>query len=198
MSAGLAPIVPGQVGPTLEQLLDRRSREWKPYRNASEFKEALEDWYGNLLLTNPTDSVRLKAAHEYVVETSSFIDRVGWQKAYEYHKAAFKAASKVPPRYDPLSSGPIYQFGYMTLIHPHLPTDGRTSSGKSNSNSRTKPRGSQQSTGVGTKRPSASSSQCSVHPNASHTNAECKTQQASKRRASGGNNSSRTSNGDDD
>jgi hypothetical protein len=199
MSAGLAPAVPGQVGPTLEQLLDRRSREWKPYRNASEFKEALEDWYGHILRTYPADATRLKAAHEYVGETCSIMERVGWQKAYEYHKAAFKAASKVPPQYDPLSSGPIYHFGYITLIHPHLTSGGgRSSFTRLSTNTGTKPRGPQRSTNAGTKRPSDSSSQCSIHPTAPHTNGDCRSQQANKRRASGGNNPSRPSSGESD
>ena len=96
MSAGLAPAVPGQTGPTIEQLLDRRAREWKPYHNAAEFKEALQDWYNIVLRMYPLDATRHKAAHDYVLETATFIEKVGWQKAYEYHKAAFKAAAKNP------------------------------------------------------------------------------------------------------
>ena len=130
MSAGLAPALPGQVGPTIEQLLDRRTREWKPYRNAAEFKEALDDWYLVILRTHPGDTARNKAAHDYVVETTSMIDKVGWVKVYDYHKAAFKAAGKDPPQYDPLTSGPIYHFAYLTLIHPHLPSPSKPSTHK--------------------------------------------------------------------
>jgi len=120
MSAGLAPALPGQLGPTIEQLLERRAREWKPYHNAAEFKEALQDWFTGVLRTYPGDLDRHRAAHEYVTETLSIMEKIGWQKAYEYHKAAFKAGAKIPPLYDPLRHGPIYQFGYITLVHPHL------------------------------------------------------------------------------
>jgi hypothetical protein len=180
MSAGLAPALPGQVGPTIEQLLDRRSREWKPYHNAAEFKEALQDWFGSILRAHPTDPDRQRAAHEYVTETISFSEKVGWQKAYEYHKAAFKAAAKTPPQYDPLRHGPIFQFGYLTLVHPHLPQP-RRFYGRGESAARANQQQQQQASNNSNKRPR--STQCSVHPNSNHTNADCLTQQARKRHA---------------
>jgi hypothetical protein len=181
MSAGLAPALPGQLGPTIEQLLERRAREWKPYHNAAEFKEALQDWFTGVLRTYPGDLDRHRAAHEYVTETLSIMEKIGWQKAYEYHKAAFKAGAKIPPLYDPLRHGPIYQFGYITLVHPHL-TQPRRFYNKSDSStgSRTGPQGNSAS-----KRP-RSGTQCSLHPTSNHTNAECKAQQANKRQASSG------------
>jgi hypothetical protein len=195
MSAGLAPTVPGQVGPTLEQLLDRRSREWKAYHNASEFKEALEDWYTSVQRLYPSSLRHHTAAHKYVLETCSLMEKVGWQKAYEYHKAAFKAGKADPPIYDPLTSGPIYHFGYITLIQPHLPAAAKPFANKSGTNN--KARGSQQSTGGGTKR-SFASAPCSIHTNSNHTNAQCNSQQGNKRRTPGGSNSSRPTTGDSD
>jgi hypothetical protein len=185
MSAGLAPSIPGQPGPTLEQLLDRRAREWKPYRNAAEFKDALQDWYNTVLRSYPNDVARQKAAHDYVLETSVFIEKVGWSKTYEYHKSAFKAASKIPPQFDPLIN-PVYTFGYLTIIHPLLTAPGgRRTFNKSDSTF-----GSRQATRTNpnsnsTKR-SRSSSTCSLHPGSSHSDAECNAQKGNKRRSGGG------------
>ena len=44
MSGGLAPPIPGQDGPTLEQLLSRNLKSWKPFTSDADFKEALTDW----------------------------------------------------------------------------------------------------------------------------------------------------------
>ena len=44
MSTGLDPPIAGQDGPTLEQLLTRNLKSWKPFTNDDDFKEALTDW----------------------------------------------------------------------------------------------------------------------------------------------------------
>jgi hypothetical protein len=195
MSAGLAPTIPGQPGPTLEQLLDRRARDWKPYRNAAEFKEALQDWYNTVLRSYPNDITRHKAAHDYVLETSVFIEKVGWSKTYEYHKAAFKAASKVPPQFD-LLLNPIYNFGYLTIIHPLLTAQaGRRPFNKSDSTFGTRQTPRTNSTSNSTKR-SRSSSTCSLHPNSSHSDAECNAQKGNKRRPGGGGGNQTSSSGE--
>ena len=194
MSAGLVPMVPGQL-PSMAELVDRRAKDWKPYHSDAEFREALQDWYASILRLHPFDTARHKAAHDYVMETSVFIEKVGYQKAFEYHKAAFKAANRIPPQYDPLVS-PIYTLGYMTLIHPHLKESGINGNRRTFNRSESAPgarfQNYNQRNGAN-KRPRPNTT-CSLHPNGNHSDAECKAQYNRRRTVGGGTNSAAPNN----
>jgi hypothetical protein len=181
MTNGLAPVSGAQAGPTLEQLLARNVRDWKPFRNASELREALEDWRESFFKAHLGDPASLNAAAAYVQETLGILDKVGHSHAFQYHKAAFRAASHDPPLYDPLTHGSRYDRGYSDHVAPYL--NKSYSKGGSSSSVAKAPSDQQQQT-TGGKRPR--NDQCTKHPNSDHTNADCNAQKASKRQAGAG------------
>jgi hypothetical protein len=182
MSGGLAPSIEGRAGPTLEQLIGRNLKNWKPFSTNADFKDALEDWLSYEIDAHQGDPTRCKASAAYTLTTQSFIDKVGHRQAYLYHTAAFKAASKIPPQYSPILNGPIFALGYMQFIQPHLGRDGQHK-GTSSSSSSHKRQSSNPARG--TAKRNRANEPCETHPGGSHTNGECRTQQANKRSASG-------------
>ena len=182
MSSALAPPIPGQEGPTLEQLLSRNLKNWKPFTNDADFKEALGDWLDSVmrqLAVGNGDSVALRATVAYITTTLGYLNEYGHKLVYQYHKAVMQAVRKVPPLYDPLVNGPTYTQAYLEHLHS---ASAKRSSHFSSTRGR-RPFAPSRDTSAN-KRPRSEQS-CDLHPGSDHTNADCRTQQASKRRAAG-------------
>lgn len=185
MSSGLAPPIAGQDGPSLEQLLSRNLKSWKPFTSDADFKEALRDWLDHVmrqLASGSSDHASLRATASYITTTLDYLNSFGHRLVYKYHKAVMQALRRVPPLYDPLVNGPTYTQAYVETFHP--PSD---ASGKRSFSSTSNRGGNKQSTssrGVGKR--SRADQQCATHPGSNHTNGECRSQQSTKRPTPGG------------
>jgi hypothetical protein len=190
MSSGLAPPIAGQDGPTLEQLLSRNLKNWKPFTSDADFKEALTGWLDRVtrqLADGGDNSASLRAVVSYITTTLGYVSEYGHQLVFKYHKAVMQAMRKHPPLYDPFLNGPTYTQAFLE----HLYNSAASGSGRRSSQSSSRRGGRRQSTSsrdaqsaIG-KRKGAADQPCAVHPSGSHTNGECKAQQSNKRRASG-------------
>jgi hypothetical protein len=179
MSSGLAPHIAGQDGPTLEQLLTRNLKNWKPFSSDADFKEALNDWLDHImrqLALGGSDHASLRATVSYINTTLGYLNSYGHRLVYKYHKAVMLAMRKVPPLYDPLVNGPTYTQAYVETFHSATASRLTTMSQRNykQSGNRRDP----------VKR-NRSEQPCEAHPGSNHTNGECRSQQASKRPAQG-------------
>lgn len=179
MTDGLRPMAAGEGGPTMEQLLGRNMKSWRPYQTADEFRQALRRWVTREILGHPSDARHAAAASAYAAEVQHILAEVGLKQAFTYHKAAFDAANDVPPLYDPFKDGPRFWPGWTEHVQPHLNRRGGFRRGASFNTAAS----SGGSSGRGTKRARPADG-CTIHPGANHTNSECYKQQTDKRRTS--------------
>jgi hypothetical protein len=183
MSDGLIPATAGQGGPTLEQLIGRNLKNWKPYSKASEFVEALEDWQADQISLHHSNPALCKAFVAYVARTTKFIEQVGLTHAYAYHKAAFKAANKDPPLYRPLSDGPMFLEAYLEHIQPYLLQVGKAAFNKRSGGSAVVQKHKSAAKRSSGEKRDRGSETCSIHPSGSHSNSECRSQSSKKQKA---------------
>lgn len=194
MSGGLVPPIVGQDGPTLEQLLSRNLKSWKPFSNDADFKEALNDWLEHVttqLAGGSGDAAQLRATVLYITTTLGYLSSYGHKLVYQYHKDVTRAMRKDPPLYNPLSNGPTYFPAFMMHLHSASTSSATRSRGSQSSSSRSdrKQTAASRGTQANKRTQSASSASradepCDRHENGDHTNGECRLQQ-NKRRAAG-------------
>jgi hypothetical protein len=192
MSSGLAPPIPGQDGPTLEQLLTRNLKNWKPFTSDADFKEALDDWLDRVaqLLSSAQpggeSAAQLKATLSYISTTLGYLNQFGHRVVFQYHKEVTRAMRKVPPLYDPVNHGSAYLQAYVMHLQPAVSATAANSKRTYQSSSLTGRVGRRQSatnpraTQAAAKRNRAEQP-CEEHPGSSHTNGECNAQQAKRR-----------------
>ena len=189
MSGGLAPPIPGQDGPTLEQLLSRNLKSWKPFTSDADFKEALTDWLDHVtqqLAFGGGDSAQLRATVSYITATLDYLSKYGHKVVYLYHKDVTRAMRKNPSLYDPLVNGPTYLQAFVMHLQSasfaSTARPSRTSQSSTGRGGRRQAPAARDNLAGGAKR-SRSDQQCDLHPSSSHTNGECKSQ--AKRQATG-------------
>jgi hypothetical protein len=183
MSTGLAPPIAGQDGPTLEQLLSRNLKNWKPFSSDADFREALSDWLDRVmqqLALGCGDSTSLRATVSYITTTLNYLNVHGHQLVYKYHKAVMQAMRKVPPLYDPVTHGPTYTQAYLETLHSTSESSTKRSSQYTSRRIRSQPPPRQHAA-----KRSRSEQPCETHPGSSHSNGDCRSQQGSKRTAQG-------------
>jgi hypothetical protein len=184
MSSGLAPPIAGQDGPTLEQLLSRNLKNWKPFTSDADFKEALDDWLDRMMqqLSLGGDTAFLRATVSYITTTLGYLNDYGHKLVYKYHKAVMQAMRKVPPLYDPLINGPTYTQAYLENLHSASDTSARRSSQSTSQRGRRRSAPRRDTPSAKRKR---SEQPCETHPGSNHSNGECRSQQSAKQKAQG-------------
>ena len=189
VSGGLAPMIPGQEGPSLEQLLSRNMKSWRPYTTDAEMKEALSDWLDKATedLAQSGDEAQatsLKAIMAYITTTRDYVTAYGHKLVYQYHKRVLRALSRKPPHYDPVSHGPTFTQAYAEVLATATDTASKRSAHSSSGDRHSANRRS--AAGAPAKKAAKRShadSPCSVHPNSNHTNGNCHQQSNGKKRA---------------
>ena len=184
MTGGLAPVIAGQDGPSLEQLIGRTVKDWKPYRSDDDFREALSDQMGSIQAalmsgTNGGDSAKLLRVLKYLSQTRDYVHRYGHTVVFKYHQRAMKAAKEA--LYDPAEHGPVYMLGHSEVLQNAVDKTVRRSAPP------VRPAGAKGTAAPPTRRDTnkrpRSTETCDRHPNSGHTNAECKSQHSDKRPA---------------
>jgi hypothetical protein len=182
MSSGLAPPIAGQDGPTLEQLLTRNLKSWKPFTNDDDFKEALNDWLSHVtgqLALGSDNAAFLRATISYITMTLGYLSSYGHKLVYKYHKAVMQAMRKVPPLYDPLLHGPTYTQAYLENLYSASDSSAKRSSQSTSQRNRRQTAAPRRDNA----KRARSEQPCEIHPGSSHSNGECRSQQTSKRPA---------------
>jgi hypothetical protein len=179
----LIPQPPGQDGPTLDQLLARGTKAWRPYSSDEEMRSALADWKETVTATlakggAETDTTRLIRLLDYITQTREYVDRFGHRLTYDYHKRAIAASNKRPPLYDPITGST-----YWPAYHEVLSAPGSSSASRTSYVSQPRQSSRKQKTVPPTKpaKRSRAEGHCEVHPNSSHTNGDCNQQRQNKR-----------------
>ena len=178
MPKGLRPIIHAESehAPRTPEALEAMLHAW--------VDSTLDPLRGSLRFESASDALR-----KYVTATLRFAAQAGVNHAVDYHRAAMAAACHSPPLYDPISMGAVAEIQHMRHIQPYI---GKASAGRgrfSGKRSQQQPSGSSESNTPQAgqspggsqrtpKRPRGSSQaggadHCSLHPNGSHTNAQC-------------------------
>ena len=186
VTGGLAPTLPGQDGPSLEDLIARTTKHWKPYTSDNDMKEALDGLLQKqyMLLeqcSNASEARQLRAVIEHIQTTRDYVAEYGHRLAHKYHKQVLTAMNHQPPYYDPARDGSTFTLAFVehlanarTASKQPARQPFRSTSSKPPTTSQPKP----------TKR-SRSEGTCDIHPNAAHSNDECLQQHPDKRPATG-------------
>lgn len=134
------------------------------------------------------------ALWRYVNKTLQFAMEAGVHHAVNYHRAASEAASHSPPLYDPLLHGEVARHEYILHILPHI---GKGGSGRSRASWKRTRQTSAETTSPQSSKPSPNGSQrpskrprgstqtgdadrCTLHPFATHSNAQCNQQRGNQ------------------
>ena len=188
ITGGLAPAIPGQDGPSLEQLLTRNFKTWQPYKSDAEMKEALSDWLEKVMeqLTLSPDGAEksaLRALVNYITTTRDYVTQFGHKLAHQYHKLVLKAINRKPPYYDPAAHGPVYSQAYMEVLASATSAADKRSTFTSAGQPAARRSAASAPPKKPAKRSHTDSGTCDVHPTSGHSNSECHQQRGNKRQA---------------